>query len=291
MATQLKCYLCGGKMAPFLRKNGYDIFACSGCGLKSTALNENYETFVNRFYARGYYTGDPRYAAYASYTSDKWIISRNLRKFLKKVLQYKKSGKLLDVGCAMGYFVEMAGKAGFDAYGFDASEFAVKKAKAKLNGRIEHGTIQSVKYRPKTFDVITMFDVIEHLGDPAKDLKKLATLLKDDGVLIVATGNTLSRAALVLKRRWTFYIPPQHLFFFTKKNFADLMEANSFTPAEWFGINKWLSLRYVLHLARSSGESDLADFLYTLVVNARLGWLPLYLPMRDNMAVVAKKRK
>lgn len=285
----MNCYLCQSKMTPYLKKNGYSIFECVSCGLKSTDLKEDYEDFVKRYYAKGYYTGDPKYAAYASYASDKWLICRNLNKFLRKILKYKISGKLLDVGCAMGYFVEMAKKAGFDAYGFDASEFAVKKAKAKLDGRIAVGTIHSVKYPQKSFDVITMFDVIEHLGDPIRDLKKLSTLLKDDGILIIATGNTLSRAAQTMKRRWTFYIPPQHLFFFTKKNFADMLTQAGFKPAEWFGINKWLSLRYVLHLARSSGESELADFLYALAQNARLGWLPLYLPMRDNMVVVARK--
>lgn len=289
MVSQKRCYLCQTKMVPFLRKNGYLIFECPNCGLKSTDLNEDYEKFVKNYYAKGYYTGDPRYAAYASYASDKWHIKKNLSKFIKKILKYKKSGKLLDVGCAMGYFVEMAEKEGFDAFGFDASGFAVKKAKARLNGRIELGTIQAVKYTPKSFDVITVFDVVEHLGDPIKDLKKLSTLLKDDGVLIIATGNTLSTAARVLKRRWTFYIPPQHLFFFTKKNFDEVLVKGGFKPAEWFGINKWLSLRYVLHLARSSGESELADFLYTLAQNARLGWFPLYLPMRDNMVVVARK--
>lgn len=276
-------------MVPYLKKNGYAIFECPNCGLKETELKEDYETFVNRYYSKGYYTGDPRYAAYASYASDKWHITRNLAKFLNKVKKYKKSGRLLDVGCAMGYFVEMAKKAGFDAYGFDASDFAVKKAKTKLNGRIEHGTIQSVKYPPKSFDIITMFDVIEHLGDPVKDLKKLSTLLTDDGIMLIATGNTKSRAATILKRRWTFYIPPQHLYFFTKKNFAELLATGGLKPTEWFGVNKWLSLRYVLHLARSSGESEVADFLYTLAQNARLGWLPLYLPMRDNMVVVARK--
>lgn len=290
MATPLlKCYLCQTPLEPFLKKNGYRLYRCPSCGLKTTDLGENYDSFVKKFYTKGYYTGDPRYAAYASYASDKWHILQNMKKFLVKVRQYKKSGKLLDVGCALGYFVELANKSGFDAYGFDASEFAAKKAQARLNGRIKHGLIQTVNYPQKSFDVITMFDVVEHLGNPIRDLRKLMTFLKDDGILIVATGNTQSLAARLLKRRWTFYIPPQHLFFFTKKTFTSLLAVGGLVPIEWFGVNKWLSLRYVLHLARSTGESVLADHLFVLIQRLKLGWLPLFLPLRDNMVVVAKK--
>lgn len=286
----MKCYLCHNIMKPFFRKNGYTIYECLTCGLKTTDLSEDYESFVEKYYSKGYYTGDPRYAAYASYANDKWHILQNMKHFLSKIKKYKKGGKLLDVGCAMGYFVELAKNAGFDAYGLDASEFAAKKAKARLNGRIQQGTIEEAKYPEKSFDIITMFDVIEHLGDPARDLQKLLALLKDDGILMIATGNTESLAARVLKRRWTFYIPPQHLYFFTKNTFKELLKTGGLTAVEWFGVGKWLSLRYVLHLARSTGESTLADYLYTLIQRLKIGWLPLYLPMRDNMVIVAKKK-
>lgn len=286
----MKCYLCKSPMAPFLRKNGYNIYECKNCGLKATDLGEDYESFVKKYYGKGYFSGDPRYAAYASYASDKWHITRNMKKFLAKIKKHKKSGKLLDVGCAMGYFVELARKSGYDAYGFDASEFASKKARARLDGRVAYGSIRTVNYPKKSFDVITMFDVVEHLGDPIGDIAKLATFLKDDGIMVIATGNTGSRAARFFKRRWTFYIPPQHLYFFNRKTFTTLLTSSGVKPVEWFGIGKWLSLRYVLHLGRSSAESDLAEFMYTLVQRLKVGWLPLYLPMRDNMVVIARKK-
>ncbi|MCL4360215.1 class I SAM-dependent methyltransferase [Patescibacteria group bacterium] len=278
-------------MKPFLFKNGYQIFLCPACGLKATDLREEYESFIRKFYIKGYYTGDPKYAAYASYHSDKWHIVRNMRKFLMHIQKYKKTGKLLDVGCAMGFMVELALKAGYDAYGFDPSVYAVTEGRRDTDGRIIRGTIQSVQYKPKSFDIITLFDVVEHLGDPARDLAKLMTLLKDDGILVMATGNTESMAARTLRRRWTFYIPPQHLFFFTRKNFTDLMVQSGLEPVEWFMIGKWLSLRYVLHLARSTGGSALARRFFRLVEKVGLGWLPLYLPMRDNMVVVAQKSR
>ncbi len=254
-----------------------------------TKLDTDYTQFVDEFYSQGYFTGVQKYGAYANYREDKWFIVQNMKKFLSQLKKYKPSGKLLDVGCAMGFFVELALGSGYDAYGFDPSEYAAGYAKRVLNGRIEHTTIRTSHYPKKSFDIITMFDVIEHLGDPGQDLEKLSTYLKDDGILLIATGNAESLSAKILRRRWTFYTPPQHLFFFTKKNFETLLAQYGFTPIYWFGIGKWLSLRYVLHLARSNGESRFAKILYPFVQTFHLGWIPTYLSLHDNMVVVANK--
>lgn len=284
----MHCYLCRNSTELFLKKNGYSIYRCPSCGLAQTDLKTNYDDFVRSFYTKGYYSGDETRSAYVSYRDDKKFIVANMRKFLHKVKQYKRRGKLLDVGCAFGYFVELALHEGYDAYGFDASHFAVEQAQ-KLVGkeRIRQGTIQDMKYPEKSFDVITLFDVFEHLHDPGADLGKLRTLLKDDGVMIIATGDTESVMARVLKRRWTFYIPPQHLFFFNKTTLTRLLHTYGLKPFEWFRIGKLLSLRYVLHLARTTGESAIAHHLYNILPHTHR--IPIYLPVGDNMVTVIKK--
>lgn len=288
----MTCYLCGSGMSHFLHKNGYDIYRCSACGLARTQLKEDYKTFLKNHYSRGYYTGDPSYSAYVSYKDDKPHIVRNMRKFLKSIQKEKPGGRLLDVGCAMGYFVELALAAGYDAYGFDPSSYAVAHAKKTLvNGRVQVGDVSSVSYPPKSFDVITMFDVFEHLDDPAAALVRVREWLADDGVVVIATGDTQSAAARVLGRRWTFYIPPQHLFFFNRKNLSLLFSRLGFVPLGWTRTGKWLSLRYILHLARTTGESIIAKWLYELVRAAHVGHLPLYIPMRDNIIVTVRKKK
>jgi SAM-dependent methyltransferase len=288
----MKCYLCGAEVELFLHKNGYDIYRCSACGLAQTDLKKEYTTFVTSHYSKGYYTGDPAYSAYASYKEDKPHIVRNMRKFLAKIKKVKPKGRLLDVGCAMGYFVEQALKVGYDAYGFDPSAYAIAHAKKTLQeGRVKMGTITAVSYPAKSFDVITMFDVFEHLGDPEADLARAREWLADDGILVIATGDTQSIAAKALGRRWTFYIPPQHLFFFNRKNLTTLLARQGLEPVAWSRVGKWLSLQYVLHLARTTGESTIARWLYDLVRVVRVGKLPLYVPMGDNMIVTVRKQQ
>lgn len=274
----------------FIEKNGYTLYKCTSCGLVRTDLNRKYEEFVEEHYNRGYFTGDPTRSAYINYKDDKKFIVKNMEKFLRELRKYKPKGKLLDVGCALGFFVELTLKHGYDSYGFDPSSYAAAEAKKLVEpSRIKQGTIGSVSYPKKYFDVITLFDVFEHLGDPLKDMQKLSKFLKDDGVFVIATGNTNSVMAKVLKRRWTFYIPPQHLFFFNKHTMTDLLKKCSLVPVEWFKIGKWLSLRYVLHLARTTGESKIARGLYVLMSKLKAEHAPLYLPVGDNMVTIVRK--
>lgn len=276
-------------MSFFLAKNSHQIFRCPTCDLRQTEFREDYDKFTQRFYGKGYFNGQTEYGAYANYKHDKVYIKKNLAKFIKRIKSHKASGRLLDVGCAMGYLVELALDEGFDAYGFDPSKYALSAASTKLIGRIKKRALATTNYPVRSFDVITLSDVLEHLQDPLVDLVKLKTFLKEDGIVLIATGDTGSLAAKVLGRRWTFYNPPQHLFFFNRQNLTTLLARAGFVPFNWFTIGKWLSLRYMLHLARSVGENNLAKIFYPLI-NKNLGRLPVYLPLYDNLGVLARRK-
>lgn len=230
----MQCYLCISQMEFFIQKSGYNLLRCPSCGLIRTDLGKPYGEFIREFYTTGYFQGDIAKSAYRNYQKDKPYIVKNMRMFLSAIQKRKQRGTLLDVGCAYGFFVELAIQHGFDAYGIDPSADAIEKADPKIRNRLTKGTSSEHMHKPAFFDVITMLDVFEHLGDPIGDLKKLRTLLKDDGILLIATGDTGSLAARILKRRWTFYIPPQHTFFFNKKNFTETLKQAGFAPFSFF---------------------------------------------------------
>lgn len=289
------CYLCKNPIELFLRKNGYDVYACPSCGLKSTKLNVPYTQFIKEFYSAGYFTGVSSRGAYSNYGADKPYITRTMRKFIAMLKASEGSRttttpRLLDVGCAYGYFVELAIRAGYDAYGIDPSSHAAAKAKARLNGRIAEGTIGSVKFPDNHFDVITMLDVVEHLSDPRADLRRTTEFLAPEGRILIATGDTESLAAKLLGRRWSFYHPPQHLYFFNTSTMTTLLNQSGLVPTKWFRVGKWLSLQYIFHLARTTGESKFAEWLYPMMETLPVGRIPLYLSMRDNMVVIAKRK-
>lgn len=292
MAHFIKCTVCRSNLQPFLVKNRFTLARCPACGLIRTDLKRDYAAFVDHYYERGYFTGDRSRVAYINYEDDKPYIVANMRKFISYIGAYKLKGKLLDVGCALGFFTQLAQQSGYDAYGIDPSDFAVSKAK-KIVGkdRVRKGKLSDVRDKSKTLDVVAMFDLFEHLADPGGDLDTVKRILKDDGIVILATGDTGSLFARILGRRWTFYNPPQHLHFFNRGNLTTLLNEKGFEPIFWTRIGKWLSLRYVLHLARTGGESKFAEFLYRLVEILNIGKFPLYLPTFDNMVVIARKKK
>lgn len=286
-----KCTVCRNNgLKPFLEKNGFCLSVCPTCGLIQTDLGQDYAQFVERFYKREYFTGDTSRVAYVDYEDDKPYILANMRKFITFIRAHKRTGTLLDIGCALGFSTKLALQSGFDAYGIDPSDYAVEKAKQLVGTRrIRKAKLSDIGNTHKKYDVVTMFDVFEHLSDPGRDLETVRKILKDDGIIILATGDTGSLLARMLGRRWTFYNPPQHLHFFNRDNLTTLLRAKGFEPVVWKRIGKWLSLRYVLHLARTGGESAVADLLYRLVGFLNLGKFPLYLPTFDNMVVIARK--
>ncbi len=287
-----KCTVCRSNTVPFLFKNGYTLLQCPACHLIRTDLHDDYNGFVNRYYQKGYFTGDRTRIAYADYEDDKPYIVENMRKFFSFLRAFKPSGTLLDVGCALGFSTQLALQYGYLAHGIDPSEYAVKKAQSLVGKqRIRKAKISDLRTgSPGRYDVVTMFDVFEHLASPGQDLQTVRSILKKDGVLIVATGDTGSLFARLMGRRWTFYNPPQHLYFFNRDTMIRMLREKGFEPIAWKRIGKWLSLRYVLHLARTGGESRVAELLYRLVNLLNIGKLPLYLPTFDNMVVIAKKR-
>jgi SAM-dependent methyltransferase len=283
------CYLCGSQTEFFMEKAGYRIIRCPSCHLAATEFDKPYEKFTRSFYNKGYFTGDPSCGAYSGYKNDREFVMANLKQQLKYLEPFVQSGKILDVGCAMGFFIEAALQKGFDAYGFDPSTFARAEARPVIRNRIQVATINTAKYKPRSFDAVTMFDVIEHVNYPIESLEKIRTFLKPGGYLLMATGDKESLAAKVWGKHWTFYNPPQHLFFYTQNNLKEMLKRSGFTPIIWFRIGKWLSLSYIFHLAYSAAGLTFFKPLAELSQKSNIGRLPLFVPMRDNISVIAKR--
>ena len=106
---------------------------------------------------------------------------------IRKLLKYKRRGKLLDVGCAFGYFALHAQKRGFDVYGIDISSYAIKKShelfdKSKF---FVWDVSKKLPFKNNFFDAVTAFDVIEHVKNYKKAIKNIFKVLKKDGIFLL----------------------------------------------------------------------------------------------------------
>lgn len=302
--NQKTCFLCGknAKIFAFI-KLGHRIFKCQNCGLYSLDFEEDYRKFLNTYYSKGFFTGGKLYRAYADYAGDKATILKNMRKYLtviKKHLSQKTKNKktLLDLGCAMGFLIQEADKWGYDSYGIDVSSYAVEIAK-KLVGKnkVFLGTAESMdnllkndaSRNPSGFDVVTMFDLIEHLEKPKIVLEKVAKVLNPSGILVIQTGDAGSSWAKFMGKNWHFFAPPQHFYFYSRKNMEELLKQTGFGIVKIQKVGKWVSLRYLFHMMRYVNKDTIGDILYNFTAKNILGQIPLFMRMNDNMIVIAKK--
>lgn len=187
---------------------------CSTCQqLISSCSKETYETTMQQFNtALGTLpSGKAIKRAFKNFKSRLQLIEQHLNKSSHNI-------KLLDLGCSSGAFLEVARQLGFQAEGLEPAYKAAMTAKEK--GLTVHiGTIEEDSLPENSFDVITLFEVIEHIADPVRMLKHCYRILKPGGIIMIGTGNTHSWTAKIMKKRWDYYDMQKHgghISFFNK---------------------------------------------------------------------------
>lgn len=163
---------------------------------------------------------------------------------------------LLDVGAYIGIFVEVAQANGWQAIGVEPSQWAAKLAQE--NGLpVFQGTLDAPMLKERRFDVITMWDVIEHMDDPAAEIVKARELLKPGGIMAIHTMDVDSLTARLMGRRWP-WLMDMHIEYFSQATMRRLL-LNQGMEVLWSGIQgRYLSLGYlasrVLGLSRPVGR-------------------------------------
>ena len=137
--------------------------------------------------------------------------------------------KLLDIGCGEGSFVFDATKKGYDAYGIDLSPDRVKAgtSRYKLENRLTAGNIDDINLDTK-YDIITLWDVIEHVESPAQLLKKLRTISHGQTKIFALTMSLNSITYKLFKKNWYYINPTQHLYYFSHATIKKMYESNGF---------------------------------------------------------------
>ncbi len=205
------CYLdCGGYFHFAFSKNQFNILKCNNCNLHVLETDQNYDEFLTQYYREGYFKGKDDKFGYADYILEEPMVRKNARGYLGSINKLKSEGSLLDVGCAAGFFMDEARKMGYSVQGIDTSEYIVSLAKDDIREKIRCVPLHKANFSFDQFDIVIMFDLIEHLSDPRNDLKMLGTAVKKNGLLVIGNGDIGSLYAKILGKHNHFFDPPHH---------------------------------------------------------------------------------
>ena len=201
-----------------------DIAACRKCGHQIYDHQAD-SAELAQIYQKEFFEG----AKYRDYAGDKAIIQANFRARLDSVLGCIEkaiipaaSQTLLEIGCAYGFFLELARPRFGEVQGIDIAAEATAHAREILGLQvITADPLQQTLGRQ--FDVVCMWDTIEHLARPDLYVERAVEWLKPGGFFFATTGDSSSWAARLQGRKWRLYDPPQHVHFFSPHSLGLLL--------------------------------------------------------------------
>ena len=148
----------------------------------------------------------------------------------QQVKRFRKSGSLLDIGCGMGTFLAcLQGKGGWVVAGTEPSSYGCEAAFKEFGLSLWQGTLEEASFEERSFDVITLWDVLEHVENPRLLLKEIFRLLREDGIFLMTMPNIDSLDFPLFKGRWYYLTAPYHFSFFTPQRLLSLLREEGFT--------------------------------------------------------------
>jgi SAM-dependent methyltransferase len=210
--------------------------------------------------------------------------------YLRKIRRFKSGGRILDIGCATGFFLERARAAGFDCYGVEVSGYSSAVARAALGQeRIFTGVVETCPFAGASFDVITMFDLFEHVRDPLNTLCAAHRLLRDDGIVVIMTPDIESPTARLMGKTWTHF-KPEHLFYFGPRSMLPAAAKTGFRIIHQAGAPKVITADYALSQFMAYPHRLITPFMKTMaaVLPERLMRKQLGVTMGERIFIMTK---
>jgi SAM-dependent methyltransferase len=291
----ITCNLCGasfdGVAHTRWRKDGNDIVECPFCTLLFRAEIPSRAELAT-IYGESYFSsaaGDTKGQGYLDYVGEERLHRLAARRRLERLERVIAPGRLLDVGAAAGFFVDEAGRHGWTACGIDISPTMVRWGRDERGADLSVCDLQDFESPRGSFDVVTMWDYLEHSRDPAADMAQARTLLRAGGALALSTGDAAALVARLSGVRWHLLTPRHHNFFFTSRTICDLLERHDF-EIRWTGHpGNAYSIPYLAHKLRTLVDIPPVRAVSTLSERHFFSRLMIPLNLFDIVTVIAVK--
>jgi SAM-dependent methyltransferase len=259
-----KCVICDGASRPHWMLGSHRLYRCDGCGNSFCYPVPTDEELAH--YYRTYHLSASEGGLYDV------VDARMQADFPAKLAMIRKLGpvgRLLDVGCGKGYFVDYCSRQGIQAQGIDLSASAIEYAKANHQGeyycgKLEQASELGFEDPDQLFDTMTMWATIEHVSDPASLLRAAMSRLNVGGMLHLDTGIGNDWMDRWLPGNVQWYDPPQHLFVFSEQGMRKLCEDVGFKIVRYTGCFERTAARWWMRVVRNG----VATLLFAMVARA-----------------------
>lgn len=214
------------------------------------------------------------------------ITFRHHLRQMEQVIGPAENRRLLDVGAYIGVFVEMAAEAGWQAQGIEPSQWAATEARRR-GLDVVLGTLDSAGLAEETFDVITLWDVIEHVADPSAELELARRLLRPGGWLVVHTMDIDAPVARLMGNRWP-WLMDMHLYYFSRRTLSSMLTRQGFEVVQQGAQGRYLRLGYLA--SRVGGLHPALGRLASKTID-RLGLTEKAVPVNfgDLMTIMSRR--
>ncbi len=224
-----RCSLCSSENIKPLYEDivrmghAYDIYKCHDCGLAVTCPFPEQQHLSELYSPSTYRAHDKRFIYPVELMIKRFNNSR-----LNGVREFCSKGRILDIGCARGLILNAAKDDGWETFGLEFSEETALHAKEVLNLDVRIGDIREAGFEQNTFDVITIWHVLEHIKDPFAAIKECSALLKTGGLIALSVPNFDSWQSKMTGPHWFHIDLPYHFYHFSSSNLSLLLKNNSF---------------------------------------------------------------
>ncbi len=292
-----ECLLCNGVLEKRLLKDikrdgtNYEVFFCNRCKTGSTVPVPTHEE-LSRLYRAGNYRGTCG-RRFNPLVESLIYLFRHLRR--RRIERYIRKGRILDVGCGRGLFLDVMRRAGWEVAGAEFDEETALRSAEAYGMKVVSGSPYEWGLPSESFDVITLSHVLEHVRRPVEMISECSRLLRKGGLVVVAVPNIGSLQASAGRESWFHLDVPYHLCHFTEEGLTGLLQENSlskmkvrhfdpeYNPFGWLQTLLNLSgirMNFLYDVLKSGemrkrrfAESKKRDVVLTLAL------LPFYLPL------------
>lgn len=288
--ADVPCYLCGRKDgAVVVDEPPFRVMKCAGCSLAYVTPRVT-DDHLHLIYQTEYFkSSNAADFGYSDYTRDRRGYEKTFRKKAELVQKHKLGKTMLEVGSAAGFFLRAMEDLGWQTMGVEPSSYVVDFARRELGlTEIHCGLLREAPVKESFYDVVAMWDVIEHVPDPIEELKLVRKLIKPDGRLFLQTQDIETRFARLLGAKWQHFKHLEHIHHFAPQTIKVILDRAGFEIVELThsGAGKYISIEFFID--RMQRYSRL---LHHLLWPARVfGRLFFYLNPGDEMIVVARPK-